>query len=164
MAIVGLHGVRAGTLVWIRETECACDASSGLPAIREDAIGEESTSGLPDGATAPSLPPLAGGSRGGVVWRLAPIEGIRPGNLVVPHDGLPHPAHGVAQSSYHGEMVSLSMDASEASLWLTATHRLLARLRPRTLGGERDWSGSPETHRERRRELRREATVAERRL
>lgn len=61
-------------------------------------------------------------------------------------------------------MVGLRHARSEQTLWLTADHRVLAKLRPRSLGGQRDWSGVPRDHRQYRRQLRREMTATERLL
>ncbi|MEX0702457.1 MAG: DUF559 domain-containing protein, partial [Planctomycetales bacterium] len=107
----------------------------------------------------PTLP-LKGEGAG----RLAPIESVAPGDFVLAHDGLPHRVRRVIRKPHRGWMVRLQRAGSAAPLWLTADHRVLAKLRPRTLGGDRDWSGSPPEHLERRRELRREASFPERLL
>src|SRR5579872_6944933 len=110
------------------------------------------------------LPPFTGGLRGGLSIQLTSIEHLRPGDVVIGHDGLPYSIRRVIEIPYSGWIVCLRTDAAERPLWLTVDHRILGRLRPRTLGGHRDWTASPEWHEERRRELRREATVAERKL
>ncbi len=61
-------------------------------------------------------------------------------------------------------MVGLKHALCEQTLWLTEDHLVLAKLRPRTLGGNRDWSATPIENRDRRRELRREMTPTEKRL
>ncbi|MGQ9675352.1 MAG: DUF559 domain-containing protein [Chloroflexota bacterium] len=61
-------------------------------------------------------------------------------------------------------MIGIRHARSEATLWATSDHRLLARLRPRSLGGRADWSGIPVSLRGRSKELRREMTPPERKL
>lgn len=61
-------------------------------------------------------------------------------------------------------MVGIRHSYCSETLWCTADHRILCKPRPRTLGGNRDWSASPITHLERRRALRREMTEPEKRL
>ncbi len=65
---------------------------------------------------------------------------------------------------YRGMMIGIQHAKSPAILWLTADHRVLAKLRPRSLGGCADWSAVPLSHRERRKQLRREMTPPERKL
>jgi adenine-specific DNA-methyltransferase len=61
-------------------------------------------------------------------------------------------------------MVAIHHRLSQATLWVTEDHRLLSKPRPRTLGGNNDWSAIPTVMHARRRELRNNATSAERRL
>ncbi len=61
-------------------------------------------------------------------------------------------------------MVGIRHARSDAMLWLTDDHRVLAKTRPRTLGGNLDWSGIPEPLRGRSKELRREMSPPERKL
>ncbi len=61
-------------------------------------------------------------------------------------------------------MVGIWHADNPATLWLTADHLVLARSRPRSLGGNRDWSSVPSHHFERSRELRKESSPAERTL
>jgi adenine-specific DNA-methyltransferase len=68
----------------------------------------------------------------------------------------------VITKQYRGEIIELRRAGSEQALWLTADHRVLAKLRPRTLGGDNDWAGSPPKHMERRKNLRRDMTPPER--
>ena len=143
--------VRRGTRVWIA-TRDIVDCKSG------------NELGPPLAEPVEFLPPFTGGSRGGVSYHLTAIDHLQPGDQVTSHDGLPYPIRRVIERPYRGWMVCLHTDTAEMPLWLTIDHRILARLRPRTLGGNRDWSGSPEWHDERRRELRRDATLAERKL
>nr|MDA8217007.1 DUF559 domain-containing protein [Dehalococcoidales bacterium] len=103
------------------------------------------------------------GSRGGGV-SLRPIESLQPGDWVLAHDGLPHRVLRTIARPYAGLMVGLHHEGGAGELWLTADHRVLALRRPRSLGGQADWSGSPLALRERRQQLRREATPPERRL
>jgi very-short-patch-repair endonuclease len=65
---------------------------------------------------------------------------------------------------YRGMMIGIQHAKSPAILWLTADHRVLAKLRPRSLGGCADWSAVPLSHRERRKQLRRDMTPPERKL
>ena len=112
------------------------------------------------------VPPSTGGLEGGQSSRvsLAPIESIHPGDFVLAHDSQPHRVIRLIKKPYQGLMIGLKHSLSPDPLWLTANHRVLAKLRPRTLGGQRNWSASPPTHLERRRQLRREASPMEREL
>jgi adenine-specific DNA-methyltransferase len=93
-----------------------------------------------------------------------PIECLQPGDFVLGHDGRPHRVLRVLRKRYRGLMVGIRHSYCSETLWCTADHRILCKPRPRTLGGNRDWSASPITHRERRRALRREMTDPEKRL
>ena len=97
-------------------------------------------------------------------WLVIPIDQLRPGDRVLGHDGKPHRVLRVICKPYRGQMVGIKHALSKSTLWLTADHRVLCKPRPRTLGGERDWSASPIEHLERRRQLRREATPPEQKL
>jgi adenine-specific DNA-methyltransferase len=118
--------VREGTRVWVAP-------SPALPASGEGAAPD-----LPPLAAAPrpggsGLPPLAGGLRGGaggVEGALIPIEQVRPGDSVYAHDGKPHRIVRVITKQYRGEIIELRRAGSEQALWLTADHRVLAKLRP----------------------------------
>lgn len=146
--------VRAGTRVW-------GSPSPTLPAC---------------GKGAANFPPQAGGQRGGTssaeghsgergeITHLVPIEQLCPGDSVLAHDGMPHRITRVIAKQYRGEMLELQRAGSEQPLWLTADHRVLAKRRPRTLGGNNDWSGSPPKHMEWRKQLRKEMTPPERAL
>ncbi|WP_172799724.1 DUF559 domain-containing protein [Leptolyngbya sp. O-77] len=61
-------------------------------------------------------------------------------------------------------MIGLRHSRTEATLWLTADHKVLAKTAPRTLGGHSDWSGIPRHMRGRSRELRQTMTPPERKL
>ncbi|MFN4294698.1 MAG: DUF559 domain-containing protein, partial [Thermoflexales bacterium] len=93
---------------------------------------------------------------------LSPIEDIRPGDYVLAHDGKAHRVARTFRRAYRGMMVGLRHACSDTTLWLTADHKVLALLAPRTLGGNADWSGIPKFLRGRSRELRREMTPPER--
>jgi very-short-patch-repair endonuclease len=107
-------------------------------------------------------PPSTGEARRGAV--LIPIEQLIPGQYVYAHDGTVRRVRRVIRRPYRGAMIGLRHPRSEQTLWLTADHRVLAKLRPRSLGGQRDWSGVPQDHRQYRRQLRREMTSTERLL
>jgi very-short-patch-repair endonuclease len=61
-------------------------------------------------------------------------------------------------------MMGLKHQQSQETLWLTADHLVLAKLRPRTLGGNRDWSASPYYNLQNRKRLRQDMTPPERKL
>jgi very-short-patch-repair endonuclease len=61
-------------------------------------------------------------------------------------------------------MIGLRHATSATTLWLTADHRVLTKLRPRSMGGNGRWSAVPPHHFQRERELRRNQTSAEQRL
>jgi very-short-patch-repair endonuclease/DNA modification methylase len=108
-----------------------------------------------------SLPACGEGWGGGC---LTPIECLQPGDWVLAHDGRPHRVVRTFRRLYRGMMIGIQHAKSPAILWLTADHRVLAKLRPRSLGGCADWSAVPLSHRERRKQLRREMTPPERKL
>lgn len=118
-------------------------------------------------APLPSSPVSGGGDlspspfTGRVGEGAVPVESLVVGDYVVGCDGLPHRVLRTIARDYRGQMVALLHDRCPDLLCCTADHRVLARLRPRTLGGIRDWSGSPPASRERRRELRHDPTPAE---
>jgi len=118
------------------------------------------TPALPVNGEGENLPPFTGGAEGG----LTPIDSLRPGDWVLGHDRRPHRVLRLIRKPYRGQMVGIRHSLHPQTLWLTADHLVLCKPRPRTLGGQRDWSASPITHLERRKQLRREATPAERRL
>jgi adenine-specific DNA-methyltransferase len=125
------------------------------------------------GGQAGSLPACGEGWGGGCIpacgegWGggcLTPIECLQPGDWVLAHDGRPHRVLRTFRRLYRGLMIGIQHAKSPAILWLTADHRVLAKLRPRSLGGCADWSAVPLSHRERRKQLRREMTPPERKL
>lgn len=121
------------------------------------------TPSLPAGGEGVTIPPPSTGeARRGAV--LIPIEQLIPGQYVYAHDGTVRRVRRVIRRPYRGAMIGLRHARSEQTLWLTADHRVLAKLRPRSLGGQRDWSGVPQDHRQYRRQLRREMTSTERLL
>ncbi|MGC8666874.1 MAG: hypothetical protein ACP5VE_01990 [Chthonomonadales bacterium] len=93
-----------------------------------------------------------------------PIEEVQPGQFVLGHDGAPHQVLRVMRRPYRGTMVGLRNALSERILWLTADHFVLAKCRPRSLGGNRDWSDTPRDSLLKRQRLRREMTATERQL
>ena len=123
-------------------------------------------------AAPPVVPPHAGGQANslpacGEGWGggcLTPIECLQPGDWVFAHDGRPHRVLRTFRRLYRGMMIGIQHAKSPVILWLTADHRVLAKLRPRSLGGCADWSAVPLSHRERRKQLRREMTPPERKL
>jgi len=108
-----------------------------------------------------SLPACGEGWGGG---SLIPIECIQSGDWVLAYDGRPHRVVRTFRRLYRGLMVGIQHSESPAILWLTADHRVLAKLRPRSLGGHADWSATPIPHLERRKQLRRGMTPPGRKL
>lgn len=106
--------------------------------------------------------PLKGEGWGGGI--LIPIEDLKPGDRIYSHDGKPHRVLRTIAKPYQGQMIGIKHNQSNTTLWLTAEHLVLAKLRPRTLGGNRDWSGSPYHSLENRKRLRKEMTPPERKL
>ena len=130
-----------------------------------------------EGARELKVPPCTGGFRGGFTGefrggftgdlgeeKLIPIEEIQPGTLVYSHDNKPHRVLRTIQKEYQGEMIGLTCKNNNTTMWLTADHRVLAKLRPRNLGGNQDWSATPYSHLEIRRKLRKEMTPPEQKL
>ncbi|MCP9443095.1 MAG: DUF559 domain-containing protein [Nitrospira sp.] len=169
--------VRKGTRVWVVSP----------PVVPQQATGDSHPVILPHAVEEPPVvPPQAGvqkdplpargegwggattlavyGEGWGGATTLAPIETLAPGDWVLGHDGLPHRVLRVIGRHYRGTMIGLRHKRSNTVLWLTADHKVLAKLRPRTLGGKLDWSGIPKSLRGRSRELRREMTPPERKL
>jgi adenine-specific DNA-methyltransferase len=81
-----------------------------------------------------SLPARGEGWGGGC---LTPIECLQPGDWVLAHDGRPHRVLRTFRRLYRGMMIGIQHAKSPVILWLTADHRVLAKLRPRSLGGVR---------------------------
>ena len=141
--------------------------SPSLPASGEGAASVSPPKGVlqsnvpsPTEVLEENVPPLAGGPQGGPI----PIESLAIGDLVFGHDGKSHKILRVICKSYRGSMVGIKHKLSPETLWLTSDHRVLTRPRPRTLGGNRDWSAVPQGHLERQRQMRREPSPGERRL
>jgi very-short-patch-repair endonuclease len=108
-----------------------------------------------------------GAGRGEASWEgatLRPIESIRPGDWVLGHDGQPHRVVRVIRRPYRGKMIGIRHEKTDTTLWLSADHKVLAKRRPRSLGGHNDWSGIPPVLRGRSKTLRREMTPPERKL
>ncbi|WP_249355626.1 DUF559 domain-containing protein [Chloracidobacterium aggregatum] len=135
--------VRKGTRVW-----CVEDGGGGPPVV-------------PPHAEVRSLP-VYGEGRGGATLR--PIESIQPGDWVLGHDGQPHRVVRVIRRPYRGKMIGIRHEKTDATLWLSADHKVLAKRRPRSLGGHNDWLGIPPVLRGRSKTLRREMTPSERKL
>ena len=95
---------------------------------------------------------------------LIAIESIQPGDWVLGHDGQPHRVVRVIRRPYRGKMIGIRHEKTDATLWLSADHKVLAKRRPRSLGGHNDWSGIPRGLRGRSKMLRREMTPPERKL
>ncbi|WP_162008620.1 DUF559 domain-containing protein [Thermochromatium tepidum] len=70
----------------------------------------------------------------------------------------------VIRRPYRGTMIGIRHEKTDSTLWLSADHKVLAKRRPRSLGGHNDWSGIPQGVRGRSRTLRREMTPPERKL
>jgi len=83
---------------------------------------------------------------------------------VLSHDGKPHRVVRVISRQYKGLMIGIRHDCAERLLWLTADHRVLTELRPRSLGGRADWSAVPPENFKRARAMRRGMTPPERKL
>jgi very-short-patch-repair endonuclease/DNA modification methylase len=131
----------------------------------------------------PSLTPSPNSGRDGVGLEvgergimLKAIEELGEGEYSIGHDGKPHQVTRVIRKPYRGEMVHLRTNDQTPStentpsptsgkdgmgLWLTADHRVLAKLRPRSLGGNRDWSGVPSHHFSYAQQMRLEPTYGE---
>lgn len=113
--------VRKGTGVW-------CSPSPALPIHGEGAPCSPRVRGDERGAG----PRVRGDERGA---RLVPIETIQPGDWVLAHDGDLHRVLRVTTRHYRERMIGIRHQLSDKTLWLTADHRMLARTRPRSLGG-----------------------------
>jgi len=144
--------VRKGTRVWKVEAPPVVPPHVGGQVGSLSACGE----GRGGGSSAACEESWGGG--------YIPIECIQPGDWVLAHDGRPHRVLRTFRRMYRGVMVGIQHAKSPATLWLTADHRVLAKLRPRSLGGCADWSAVPLSHLERRKQLRREMTPPERKL
>ncbi|MGY3254676.1 very-short-patch-repair endonuclease/DNA modification methylase [Thermostichus sp. MS-CIW-19] len=144
--------VRKGTRVW-------CVRDGGNPPIVPPHAGGRSLPACGEGR--------GGAGRGEASWEgatLRPIESIQPGDWVLGHDGQPHRVVRVIRRPYRGRMIGIRHEKADATLWLSADHKVLAKRRPRSLGGHNDWSGIPPVLRGRSKTLRREMTPPERKL
>ena len=142
------------------------DADS--PHLRREPGGESPDSDSPPRAGGlGGVVPLTGGL-GGVVPRAGvariPIESLRPGDHVYTHTGQARRVLRLISRTYCGRMVGLRHAESSATLWLTDDHLVLCQKRLLHYGQDRAWSAVPPAHFGRARELRRDLTVAERRL
>ena len=154
--------VREGTLIWM----------ASPPVLPPHAGGQDRDVLVEQGQTPGPLPACGEGQGGGLPacregqggGVLRPIDGLRTGDLVLGHDGRPHRVQAVARRHYRGLLVGIQPSGEPAQLWLTGNHLLLTRPRPRSLGGNADWSAVPLAHRGRRKELRSAASPPERRL
>jgi very-short-patch-repair endonuclease/DNA modification methylase len=150
--------VRKGTRVW-----CVKDGGGGPPIVPPHAGGR----------CLPACGEGWGGASRGRAGRgeanqegatLIAIESIQPGDWVLGHDGQPHRVVRVIRRPYRGRMIGIRHEKTDATLWLSADHKVLAKRRPRSLGGHNDWSGIPRGLRGRSKTLRREMTPPERKL
>ena len=159
-------GLRAGSkvLVW------RGDAPTPALPVHGEGVGVEQAS-LARGE-GEEFPPCTGGLKGGryadpsinSIHTHTPIENLNPNDHVLGHDGLPHPIIRIIKTSYQGELIGIGLEHSSQNLWLTPDQKVLCLQRPRTLGGQNDWSGSPKVNAARRKELRSNQTPAEKRL
>lgn len=138
--------VRKGTRVW-----CVKDGGRSLPVYGEGWGGA-------------SRGRAGRGEANQEEATLIPIESIQPGDWVLGHDGQPHRVVRVIRRLYRGKMIGIRHEKTDATLWLSADHKVLAKRRPRSLGGHNDWSGIPRGLRGRSKMLRREMTPPERKL
>jgi adenine-specific DNA-methyltransferase len=49
------------------------------------------------------------------------------------HDGQPHRVVRVIRRPYRGKMIGIRHEKTDATLWLSADHKVLAKRRPRSL-------------------------------
>ncbi len=148
--------VRKGTLV-------LCPSAPLIPPVHGGMSEDESSA-----KTSPRLRGDRGGplsphaNTGGLLHK--PIETLKPGDLVIGHDGKPHKILKTFSRHYSGEMIRIQTDASENALYLTADHRVLIKRRVQRLSNHGGWSAIPEGHFQRARQLRNEATPPEKKL
>ena len=162
--------VRKGTLVL---TPLSPPARGGRPDADSPHLRREPGGESPDSDSPPRAGGLGGvvpraGGLGGVVPRAGvariPIESLRPGDHVYTHTGQARRVLRLISRTYCGRMVGLRHAESSATLWLTDDHLVLCQKRLLHYGQDRAWSAVPPAHFGRARELRRDLTVAERRL
>jgi len=67
----------------------------------------------------------------------------------------------VVEKTFHNSMIEIHCGEYPGAIEMKADQEVLARLRPRTLGGNRDWSASPIINFERSRQLRKNSNIAE---
>jgi len=139
--------VRKGTRVLTPPNPPVSGGEKGSPCL----VSPPSAGG-PGGVASPS----SAGGPGGVA-----IESLRPGDLVLSHDGQSHPVKRVIAQPYTGKMIGIRHALNDNVLWLTADHRVLIRRRRYEMSGKRDWSHTPPISFTRARELRHNLTPAE---
>jgi very-short-patch-repair endonuclease/DNA modification methylase len=149
--------VRKGTRVW-------CVRDGGSPPIVPPHAGGHSLPVYGEGWGGASRGRAGRGEANQEGATLIAIESIQPGDWVLGHDGQPHRVVRVIRRPYRGKMIGIRHEKTDATLWLSADHKVLAKRRPRSLGGHNDWSGIPRGLRGRSKTLRREMTPPERKL
>ena len=92
------------------------------------------------------------------------IEDLRPGDIVLAHDGQLHRVIRAVSRPYRGIMIGLRRADSDELLWLTPEHRVLCKRRVQSLSKHGGWNDIHPSHFQRARELRREMTQPEREL
>ncbi len=120
--------------------------------------------GIKGGENKNNLPPLAGGLRGGLKTCTLPIEQIKPGCLVYSSDQKSYPVNRIIRKQYSGYIIGIVHSTYPETFWLDINHQVLIKPRPRTLGGNRDWSASPIKNLAQRKKLRRNSTPTEKKL
>ena len=127
---------------------------------------------LPASREGDKFPPCTGGLKGGLNNRYCykpdfafiPIEQLKRNDCVIGLDGQPYPITRIIKKPYQGELVGIRHELSDQTLWMTPDQKVPCLQRPRTLGGQNDWSASPRSNAERRKELRNNQTPAEQKL
>ncbi len=93
-----------------------------------------------------------------------PVQNLRPGELVLGHDGQFHLVVHVSSQRYRGLLIGLRCAGSTSALWLTDDHRVLCLKRTLSYGAQRSWKTIPRDNFRRAQEMRRAMTPAERAL
>ena len=116
---------------------------------------------LPVNGEGAFLPPVHGGTEGG---HSVAIETLLPGDVVFGDQGKPSTIQYIDHKPFYGMMIGIQHKHCSRTLWITPNYKILCKPRPRTLGGQRDWSGTQKEITLRAREMRKAPTPPEQRL
>ncbi|GMV94556.1 MAG: hypothetical protein AMXMBFR82_43340 [Candidatus Hydrogenedentota bacterium] len=138
-------GIAAGTRVWV--------ADKKTPSLALPVHGE--------GTGSPTFDPHLNTID---VFDLRPVEDLRGRDAVYSVDGSTTAVLSATAAKQNELIITIEPCCDLPAISVTANMLILGRRRPRSLGGNRDWTGSPAGNQPHRRHLRREMSPPERAL